>query len=50
MSAFTLYYDGYGRPRQYSSTDGRTVPLSALLTITLESETIQVNPETGFLS
>ena len=50
MSAFTIYYDAYGRPRQYSSTDGATVPLSGVLAITLESESIQVNPETGFLS
>jgi len=50
MSAFTIYYDAYGRPRRYSSTDGKTEILSDPLTINLESESIRVNPETGFLS
>ncbi|MGD8366419.1 MAG: type II secretion system protein [Desulfobacterales bacterium] len=50
MSAFTLYFDGYGRPRQYVSADGDTAPITSVLTITLEGGSLQVSPETGFVS
>ncbi len=50
LGAFTLYFDGYGRPRQYVSADGDTAPITSALTITLGGETIQISPETGFIS
>ena len=47
MGAFHIYYDAYGRPRQYDS--GKTALLTTALTITVGSETIQISPETGFI-
>jgi MSHA pilin protein MshC len=48
MSAFdAVYFDAYGRPRQYDS--GKTVLLTSSLNITVGGETIQISPETGFI-
>lgn len=47
MSVFYVYYDAYGRPRQYDS--GKTVLLAADVNITVGSETIRIRPETGFI-
>ena len=48
MSAFAVYFDGYGRPRTYGTSN--TVPITSSLTITLEGESILISPETGFIS
>ena len=50
MNAFTVYFDGYGRPRQYIAAAGNTAPITSTLTITLAGETIRIVPETGFIS
>jgi prepilin-type N-terminal cleavage/methylation domain-containing protein len=50
MTVFAIYFDGYGKPRQYVAADGNTAPITAALTITLEGETILIAPETGFIS
>jgi prepilin-type N-terminal cleavage/methylation domain-containing protein len=47
IGAFHVYYDAYGRPRQYDS--GKTELLTAAVSITVGGETIQITPETGFI-
>ncbi len=48
MTPFVVYYDGYGRPRYYDS--GKTEPRTSVLVITIGGESIQISPETGFIS
>ena len=49
MNAFTLFFDRFGIP--YSSyTDSTTnTPLSSSLTITIDTKSFKVTPETGYI-
>lgn len=49
MGAFTLYFDRYGKPYTYDTST--IIPVSAAnpLSIQIDSKTLNITPETGFM-
>jgi MSHA pilin protein MshC len=49
LTAFTVYFDRYGRPYTYDGGAGDISQLSSPLVITVNDQTLTITPETGFV-